>query len=97
MGYKPHQTDSWQPEASIHIRNIRRLIGSKLNQYTISTRKADVTICSRVLAITFTKYNREFCSSLWDPGGQNCKCIKYRNRWRCFYRLHVVQIDLVSG
>ena len=69
MGYQPHQTDSWQPEASIHIRNIRRLIGSKLNQYFILTGTADVTIRTRVLAIIFTKYNQEFCLSLWDPGG----------------------------
>ena len=28
-----------------------------------------MTIRTRVLAIIFTKYNQEFCLSLWDPGG----------------------------
>ena len=39
------------------------LVGGKLNQHFILTGIADVAIRTKVLA------NREFCLSLWDPGG----------------------------
>ena len=49
------------------------IVGENLGKYIISTGKANLTICTRILAIIFTKYSREFCSDLWDPGGQSCK------------------------
>ena len=49
--------------------SIYRLVGENLGKYIISTGKADVTICTRVLTVVFTEYNRGFCLSLWDPGG----------------------------
>ena len=52
------------------------IVGENLGKYIISTREANIVILIRVLAIIFTKYNREFCSNLWDPGGQSCKCIE---------------------
>jgi len=49
--------------------SIYRLVGENLGKYIISTGKADVTICTRVLTVVFTEYNRRFCLSLWDLGG----------------------------
>ena len=49
--------------------SIYRLVGENLGKYIISTGKADVTICTRVLTVIFTEYNWGFCLSLWDPGG----------------------------
>jgi Uma2 family endonuclease len=57
-------------------RSMYRRVGENLGKYIISTREANIVILIRVLAIIFTKYNREFCSNLWDPGGQSCKCIE---------------------
>ena len=54
--------------------SIHRLVGGKLNQYTISTEKDDETICTRVLTVIFTEYNRGFCLSLRDPGGRSYEC-----------------------
>ena len=51
-----------------------RVVEGKLNQYFILTGTADVTIRTRVMDIIFTMYNREFCLSLWDPGGLKSNC-----------------------
>ena len=45
-----------------------------LGKYIISTGKTNIVILTRVLSVMFTKYNRGFCLSLWNPGGQGYEC-----------------------
>ena len=51
-----------------------RLVGENLGKYIILTGKANIVILTKVLAVIFTEYNREFCLNLWDPGGRSCEC-----------------------
>ena len=77
--YVPEESSRYNKECK-QLGSIYRLVGEDLGKYIISTRKANMVILTRVLAVIFTEYNRGFCLSLWDPGGRSYKCSRTISR-----------------